>query len=101
MITPGFVLRGLSFDVDDSVGIEYCLPNVDGRLTGVIVNHTIFIDTGGQYDDEITAVKDSVAALLLDVLEDLDSAPERTVDSFDEDDDDEDSEDSEDVEDEE
>lgn len=82
-----FLIRGLSFDPDGSCAVEYCDAQVDGRLAGVLVNHTMFVQAGGQYDDELDAVVLAVQALLVDVIEDLDSVTEAPVESFVDDDD--------------
>lgn len=65
------LLRTVTFQPDDSVVLEYCIPTQDARENGVILNHTMAIPYGKDYDDEINAVHDAVLALIDDVLEDL------------------------------
>lgn len=65
------LLRTITFQPDESVVLEYCIPSQDARENGVILNHTMAIPYGKDYDDEINAVHDAVFALIDDVLEDL------------------------------
>lgn len=86
-MSRGYMIRGLSFEADGSMAVEYCRPKEDGKLSGVTVNHTLFIDAGGQYDEEMSDLFDAVTALLDDVLEDVKTAEPRPIDVFDEGDD--------------
>jgi len=94
MTTRPAMIRALTFEVDGVV-IDYCLPGQDARANGVILNHVMYIPTGGDYADEIEAVTFAAAALIADVLEDLPNIqpmPE-DIDDTDDDDDDEDDDD--------
>lgn len=82
-------VRGLSFDPDGSITLEYADAEKDVREKGIILNHTLFIPSGQDYDDELQAVVDAVGALLADVLEDLPHlAPVQLVDDDDDEDED-------------
>jgi hypothetical protein len=88
------LLRTITFQPDDSVVLEYCIPAQDARENGVILNHTMAIPYGKDYDSEIDAVHDAVIALIDDVLEDLpDLEPLNPSDIDDEDDEDQDDDD--------
>lgn len=88
------LLRGLTFEPDGSVLIEYCIPAIDARQNGVVLNHTLYVPTGADYNDEIDAVQDAILALIGDVLEDLPNLePMRPPQPSDEDDDDDDDDD--------
>jgi hypothetical protein len=89
MSLPRLAVRTLSFDPDGSLTVEYLRPAIDARANGVVLNHTMYIPVGDQYDEEIDAVRVAVEALLDDVLEDLPHMePIREADVDDEDDDD-------------
>ena len=88
------IIRGLSFDPDGGVAMEYVNPANDIKASGVMQNHTIFIPGGdrSEYLDEITALQDAAMYLLRDVLDDLPHLPvatERPAEDDDEDEDDE------------
>jgi hypothetical protein len=53
------------------VTLEYADVDQDMREKGIILNHTIFIPAGEDYDEELFDVARAVQALLTDVLEDL------------------------------
>lgn len=65
------LVRGLTFDPDGSITVEYADADKDMREKGIILNHTIFVPAGEDYDDELLDVARAVQALLADVLEDL------------------------------
>lgn len=88
------LLRGLTFEPDGSVLVEYCIPSLDARQNGVVLNHTLYVPAGQDYDDEVYAVQEAMLALISDVLEDLPNLePLRPPTPPDEDDDDDDEED--------
>lgn len=91
------VLRGLTFQPDGSVALEFCIPNLDAYRNGVVFNHMLLVPFGADYDDEIMVVKEAVIALIDDVMEDvpnLETAlPEQDDDDEDDDEDDDDDED--------
>lgn len=93
------LLRNVTFQPDNSILLEYCIPSQDARENGVVLNHVMSIPYGQDYDDEIDAVHDAVLALIDDVLEDLPNlqplrGTQPTIDEDeDEDDDDEDDDD--------
>lgn len=64
-------VRGLTFDPDGSITLEYADLDEDIREKGIILNHTLFVPAGEDYDDELFDVARAVQALLSDVLEDL------------------------------
>lgn len=92
------LIRAISFEAEASaVVIEYCQPDQDARVNGVLLNHTLFIPAGSDYDDEISALQTAACGLLEDVLEDLPALEpiqaQRQVDDDDDDDDDDDGDD--------
>lgn len=90
------LLRTITFQPDDSIVLEYCIPDQDARENGVILNHTMAIPYGKDYDSEIDAVHDAVLALIDDVLEDLPHLEPLRPSHIDDDEDDENDEDDED-----
>ncbi len=87
------VIRAIGFEGDGSVTMDYLIPSRDAFRTGVVLNHTIHIPLGDQYDEEILNLTEAALALLADVLEDLPvMEPMPAVLTDDEDDDDEDDE---------
>lgn len=82
------IVRGLTFDADGSITLEYADAESDVREKGIILNHTLFVPSGQDYDDELQGVVDAVGALLADVLEDLPHlAPVHLADGGDDEDD--------------
>ncbi len=85
------LIRVIQFEPDTgSVAIEYCIPGMDVRENGVLLNHTLFVPGGDDYDDEIDALRDAARALLDDVLEDLPHLEPIRARELDDDDDDDD-----------
>lgn len=91
------VLAGMAFQSDGSIVMEYCIPGLDALRNGIVLNHTLLVPTGADYDDEIDDVRRAVIALVDDVLEDLPhlerislEPPTEDDDEGDDDDDDED-----------
>lgn len=90
MLDNTLLVRGVTFDPDGSVVVEYCAPDQDLKANGVVVNHILMVPVGDQYDDEIETVLTAIQALLVDVLEDLPvmkPMPDPSDDEADEDDD--------------
>jgi hypothetical protein len=72
MTTNEPMIRAIQFEPDTgSVVIEYCIPSQDARENGVLMNHTLFVPGGDDYDDELDELRHAARALLEDVLEDL------------------------------
>lgn len=88
---PRILVRSVAFQPDDSVVLEYCIPDQDARENGVVLNHVMSVPYGKDYDGEVDAVRDAVLELIDDVLEDLPHlAPLGVAQPDDEDDDDDD-----------
>lgn len=91
---PRILVRSVAFQPDESVVLEYCIPDQDVRQNGVVLNHVMSIPYGQDYDDEIDAVRHATLALIDDILEDLPRLEPLAVappeDDDDEDDDDDD-----------
>lgn len=65
------VVRGLSFDIDGSVVVEYCIPDTDARENGVLLNHALYVPDDPDYSEGIHTIRTAVVALVEDVLEDM------------------------------
>lgn len=84
------IISELSFD-SDGVAIQFVTPSEDVKKNGLLVNHSILIPLGDDYDTEIQALVDAAMALLDDALEDfevLGPPEEREREDEDHDDDD-------------
>lgn len=86
------VIRGLSFEEDGGIAMEYAFPGNDMKASGLTVNHTIYIPGVRDYEDEIDAVTKAAVYLLKDALDDFSRADSiedhlPTPDDDDEDDD--------------
>lgn len=86
------LIRGINFEADGSVIIEYCHQS-DLKSNGVVLNHLLAIPVGDQYDDEIFAVHQAIQALLADVIEDLPFMAPAPIDEGGDDDDNDDDDD--------
>lgn len=87
------LLRGLNIEPNGDMLVEYCIPSLDARQNGVILNHTLLVPMGADYDDELEAVQESILALIRDVLEDFpELEPLRLPQAADDEDDDDDDE---------
>jgi hypothetical protein len=67
------VIRGLSFQEDGGVAMEYTYPARDMKASGLVVNHTIYIPVD-DYEDEIDAISEAAVFLLRDALDDFSRA---------------------------
>ena len=68
------IIRSIGL-LEDGVLLEYVDYQKDLRDSGLVLNHTIFIPAGDDYDDEIEAVVLAVRALLADALQDFANVP--------------------------
>ena len=53
------VIRALSFTEDGGLGMEYLIPSTDMKANGLMVQHTLYVPGGEDYEDEIQAVMDA------------------------------------------
>lgn len=84
------VILSLNLDAE-AVSVVYLTLPTDLRETGLAQQHSLLIPAGGDYDDEIEAVRDAALALLEDALEDFEKVPPyELVEPDGDDDDDED-----------
>lgn len=76
--------------VPEGVSISYMRVPRDVRKNGLLWQHNVVVPTGSDYDDEIETFMDALQALLVDVLEDEETAEpiEPTTDEDEDEDDD-------------
>jgi len=59
----------------DGIAIEFMDVDGDLRVSGLQMQHVIFVPTEDEYDEEMDAVTDAAMALLVDALQDYGSTP--------------------------
>jgi hypothetical protein len=86
----GLVINGVEVTPEGGLVIAYGRFPRDVRKNGLMWSHQVHVPAASDYDDEIEAVTEALQALLVDVLEDEDTAEPVDLTEPEEEEDDED-----------
>ena len=70
-----YLIRGIQFDIEGGVAVDYMDPLTDMRENRLVINHVLYVPADDQYDDEIDALQSAAQELLADALDDLGRLP--------------------------
>jgi hypothetical protein len=67
---PRRLIRGLMFEADGSVSIDFMDPPKDAKANGVMFNHSIYVPAESDYIDTVDRLRELTMQLVGEVLAD-------------------------------
>jgi hypothetical protein len=69
-LLPRRLIRGVMFEADGSVSIDFMDPPRDAKANGVMFNHSLYLPAESDYTDSVDRLREIVMQLVGEVMTD-------------------------------